>query len=157
MRPKTPVKPGEAKAAFEQFVTDAGLELTGLTAEVGIRTMLAFYTEVAAEGCEPENDGDMLLYQWGRFHPEDGGMLYLDITRQFIVPDDEHDDITQLSLAFIFAHLPSDPLELGPPTRWCYSQAELPEFDAFIQGSAPFALLRRRHPDRVTLDYQHVC
>lgn len=153
------VIPGQAKAAFEQYAIDAGLQLASATPEMGIRTMIAFYAEHSAEGCDTEPDSDMLLYQWGEFHPEDGGMLYLDITRQFILlPDEEdHKDITQLGLSFIMLRLPADPLELGPPNRWCRSRAELPEFQGYIQASASFALLGQRRPARVTLDYQEVC
>jgi hypothetical protein len=99
----------------------------------------------------------MLLYEWGSFHPEDGELLYLGITRQFILlPEDDHYDITQLNLTFILPKLADDPPQLGPPNRWC-TLDELPEFQTYIQESASFALLAERSPARVVLEYQEVC
>src|SRR5262245_10947013 len=125
------MKPSSAEKAVLRCLRQAGRELTSLRPLDAIEAMLDFYAAERAEGCALEDDGDMLLYQWGTHDWGDGESFELDITRQFTVTGEEDDDTRQLSLRFKFK--PSAELrELGDGNRWCHSPSKLQAFRTFI-------------------------
>lgn len=93
------MKSRQAKTQYLKRLEEAGLSLDELTAAVGIESMLAFYAEERADDCDLEEDGDMLLFQWGLFDWGKGEFLEINITRQFIGDAEEP---RQLSLTFQF-------------------------------------------------------
>lgn len=114
--------------------------------------MLSFYREERVEGCRPNANEDMLLYQWGTYHWGGGESFEFDITRQLIVGDGEDEDIFQLSLTFMFR--PAEELrKLGEGNHWCHSPEELEEFQALIGGSPAFIASEREEPSEVRLEY----
>ena len=133
-------------------VADAGRPLEALTPAEGVDLMTSFYREERAEGCHIDEDGDMLLYQWGTYDWGGGESFELDITRQLITGG-EDDDIFQLALTFRFQ--PTDPLrQSGAGNHWCHSPADLEDFRAFIFGSAPFLAVGREESAGVELGYE---
>ena len=53
--------------------------------------MLAFYASERCDGCVLEEDGDMLLFQWGTYNWGDSTHFELNITRQ-LMPGGEDGD-----------------------------------------------------------------
>ncbi|HWI59671.1 MAG TPA: hypothetical protein VNZ22_20760, partial [Bacillota bacterium] len=129
----------------------AGLHLTELSPAEGIRLMLDFYREVRFDGCPLEEDGDMLLFQWGPAGEGREQTFQCDISRQFIEAEVTEDDtISQLSLTFHFA--PSPALRaLKEGNRWCSLPDELAGFEAFITASKVYRAVETLQPTRVTL------
>jgi hypothetical protein len=128
------MKPRAAKKQFLQILKDAGLKTASLEPARGIELMMDFYRNERAEGCEIEEDGDMLLFQWGEY---DESVFDIDITRQFIDEKAEDENIRQLSLTFQFKL--TEPLQkLAEGNRWCHSPKELAEFRTFILASQAF-------------------
>ncbi len=126
-----------------------------LTPHAGATAMLAFFTEVAAEGVDLENDGDMLLFQWGIYDWGSGEHFSLDITRQFSVPCGEDHEISQLSLTFKYP--PEISLRaLGEGNRWCYEQGEAESFASFVQGTPAYKAVAERKDGSVDLGYSNV-
>lgn len=83
----------------------------------------------------------MLLYQWGTYDWGEGEFFELDLTRQFIEPDEgEEVCISQLHLTFQYEPTPALSA-LGAGTHWCASQDELPAFRTLVAQSAPYAAL----------------
>jgi hypothetical protein len=118
-----------------------------------INCMLDFYSEVRAEDCDVEGNGDMLLFQWGTYDWGGGRWFELDITRQFIVGDGEDDEIFQLSATAKFK--PSSELDsLGSGNQWCENLGKVSAFAEFIASSAPMRILRGTTPDKVEIDYE---
>jgi hypothetical protein len=102
--------------------------------------MLEFYTVERFDRCEFQQDGDMLLFQWGDSASLDGpGTFSLDITRQLTWSDREEDDpeIWQLSVGFVFP-LGEAGRAAGSSNRWCRSPSELESFRAFVTSSPAF-------------------
>jgi len=94
--------PSTSVNAFEEFVENRGGALPALTVRTGVAEMLSFYESVSPTGCTNE-DGDMLLFQWGTYNWGDGTQFEINITRQFIESAAEDDDaISQLQLTFKF-------------------------------------------------------
>jgi hypothetical protein len=150
------MKPDDAQNELETRIHQTGEVLCALTLEKGIRLMLDFYRDVRAEGCSLEDEGDMLLYQWGTFDWGEGRRFQCNITRQFMEPDEEEDDaISQLSFTFYY---PASEFHdsLADGNQWCASPDELPEFEEFITGSAAFKAVKDSTPDDVELDHGEV-
>lgn len=97
------MRPITAESVFEKFISQSGATIVTLTPSVGIHLMFEFYKQVRADNCPVDEDGDMLLYQWGTYNWGEGTYFQLDITRQFIEAGFEGDDgISQLSMRFYF-------------------------------------------------------
>ena len=94
------MKPRIASTRFLKRLEAAGVTLNALTPAAGFEALLAFYGEERAEGCDPDQDGDVLLFQWGTNDWGDGPEFEVDITRQLI--DDMDDEPRQLALTFEF-------------------------------------------------------
>src|SRR5262245_54775822 len=90
------------KKRFLQLIKLKAPELSSLSPAEGIMLMLGFYQDERADGCEIDEDGDMLLYQWGCYDWGQGESFEFNITRQFIAATAEDEDIRQLSLKFKF-------------------------------------------------------
>ena len=143
--------PQNSKAELKKRIGQSGI--AALTPVQGIRLMLDFYKEVRAEDCEPDEDGDMLLFQWGTYDWGQGRAFQFDITRQFIVSEDEDNDaISQLSFKFHF--MPSAGLDaIKGGNRWCSGPDELADFEAFIIASDAYRAVQALQPSKVTLEY----
>ena len=126
--------------------------------------MLEFYEAERFRGCVREEDGDMLLFQWGTVASDDSAHFDLDIIRQLMPSegaedtddlDNDDEGILQLSLTFRFT--PTSELEaLGSGDEWCASPSDLPAFRAFIDSSPAFTLVGSRVPTEVALDLDSV-
>jgi hypothetical protein len=129
--------PSTSVNAFEEFIENHGCSFPELTVRVGVAEMLSFYESIAPTGCANEN-GDMLLFQWGTYDWSDGANFEINITRQFIESAADDDDaISQLQLTFRF--LPdNDTASLSDGNCWCNSQSKLQPFREFIFSNEAF-------------------
>lgn len=118
-----------------------------------IAAMCDFYAEQRAEGAELDEDGDMLLYQWGVYSFDEPEAFQIDITRQFMVSGE--DEPLQLQLTCYFQ--PTDALrKISASNQWCASPDELPQFRKFVEASEAFKAVADAKPDRVELDFGQV-
>ena len=174
------MRPDESADRLRAFARANGVDLETCTPQAGIAQMLAFYREVAVEGCD-EEDGDMLLFEWGTVDWGQGASFQLGITRQFIDlhPDygtdddfDETDDefeaaddgltdedeagqFSQLRLTFHFDAAP-ELAALGQGDRWCQEQDELDDFETFVLESPAVRALGGRAAERVEVEHDLV-
>ncbi|MEX2581317.1 MAG: hypothetical protein WD342_19830 [Verrucomicrobiales bacterium] len=118
-----------------------------------VSCMLEFYRSERVEDCDLEEDGDMLLFQWGTYDWGEGRWFDLNITRQFIVPsEDEDDEIFQMSASAKFVpSLELDALKSG--NTWCHSPDDLSEFSEFIEDSQAMKSLGSIPPDHLEIKY----
>jgi hypothetical protein len=128
------MKPRAAKSGFLKRLDRAGQTLEALTPAAGVEAMLAYYAEERAEGCPLDEDGDMLLFQWGTHDWGTGPAFEVSIVRQLIVADDEEDEPRQLDLRFRFKPVVGASVRAG--NRWCQSPDDLSEFRRFVNRSA---------------------
>ena len=150
-----PMTPSTSVNTFEEFVENRGGSFPELTVRSGVAEMLAFYESVLPTGCTDEN-GDMLLFQWGTYNWGDGTQFEINITRQFIESAAEDDDaISQLQLTFKF---PSgkDADELGSGNRWCNSQSEIRRFRDFIFSNGAFLAKADLNPPGFFVHHEYV-
>ncbi len=139
--------PAESKS---ELIRRIGIPLEQLNARQGMDLMLAFYEQLRAE-CSPLNeDGDMLLFQWGTYNFSGSPIFQLDITRQCMVPNE--DEPHQLSLTFYYNTTEvTESLKSG--NKWCYRPDKLREFRQFIDDSAAFSAYADSKPSLVELDF----
>ncbi len=140
---------GEAKAKFESLLSTRRDKDNPV---VIISCMLDFYRDERTEDCRIEDDGDMLLYQWGTYDWGQGRWFDLNITRQFIPEGGEDDEIFQLSVSA--KYFPTPELDaLGANNRWCESPSKLPQFNESIAESPALMRLAGRPCYTVEIAY----
>jgi hypothetical protein len=144
------MNPSDSEDALKKRL---GPPIDAITPRRALDAMFAFYAEQRADGVVIEEDGDMLLYQWGVYSFTGTESFQLDITRQFIVTDDGDDEPYQLHLTLHFA--PTDALrQFDRGGEWCHSPDELPEFRKLVEASGPFVALADAKPLRVKLRFE---
>src|SRR5438128_1563161 len=124
------MKPRAAKTRFLKRLEVAGLSLDALTPAAGVEAMFAYFAEERADGCPSDEDGDMLLFQWGVHEWGEGPAFEISIVRQFIVATEEDVEPRQLDLRFQFE--PVAGTYVGNGNRWCESPDRLSEFRRFV-------------------------
>ena len=139
----------EIDGVFKRRLREQGLKVDELELEDGIMSMLLFYQQVRIDGCPLEDDGDMLLYQWGPRSLDDERVFVVDITRQ-LLPRRAGEPF-QLSLTFSFEA--DDPDAMGAGNEWCSAPAELDEFKRFIDESEAFEEARQLEAAAVDLTF----
>ena len=145
------MNPSESKSRFEQFVADSCGSVAGLTPADATRLILAFYRQVRATDRPLDEDGDMILFQWGAFDFGEGETYRYNITRQFIISGSEGDDgMSQLSLTVHFA-VTEALRALKKGSRWCSSPAQADGLEQFIRSHEATAAVASLTPLRTTL------
>ena len=137
----------DALSELQGVIASRGATLETLSVHDGLATMIDHYRSVRADDCAIDDDGDMLLFQWGTYDWGKGPFFEIDLTRQFAIGEGEDENIWQLSLTFVF--WPNRSLEAGH--RWCAHPAELDDFARFVWSHPALALTDE--PVRVELDY----
>jgi hypothetical protein len=138
---------GARKRLLARLETDAD-SLVALPLADAISAMLAFYAEERAEGCSLDDDGDMLLYQWGTNDWGEGESFEFNIARQFI---NARDEVSQLSLTYGFA-VSKETKTVGDGNKWCESPDELEKFRRFVTGSKAYKLVSSVLPIAATVE-----
>jgi hypothetical protein len=145
------MKPSAARTRFLKRLERAGQSLDTLTPIVGVEAMLAYYAEERADKCPLDQDGDMLLFQWGTHDWGKGPAFEVSIVRQLIVADDEDEEPRQLDLRFRFE--PATGASAGAGNRWCESPDRLPVFRRFVIRSAALKAAGQLRPESVALRF----
>jgi len=147
------MEPRTEKQHFLQVIEAHGQMLAWLTPADGVDLMLAFYQVERADGCKLDQDGDMLLFQWGCCDWGEGASFELNSTRQFIERDGEDEEIRQLHLTFKFK--PTESLrKLGEGNRWCHSPKDLEGFRSFLDAAPALTSVARAKPAEVVLEME---
>lgn len=142
------MRPDESEGALTKRL---GRPLEALTARRALRAMLGFYVGQRAEDVDVDEDGDMLLFEWGVYGFTGPESFQFTLTRQFIVTGE--DEPYQLHLTLHFD--PDDALRAIPGgSRWCRSPGESSAFGQFVESSAPFNAVADAEPSRVELYFE---
>lgn len=123
--------------ALHEFATRSGRDLSTADAATMVAVITDWYeSERATDAIDVDENGDMLLFQWGTYDFGRGPVLVYDLTRQFIVNDSDDDDgaIWQLNCELHYAALPEIE-SLGEDSDWCSSPSELDDFRSLIAAS----------------------
>ncbi len=143
------MKSNEAPSAFRTHLESLNLSIAELSLQDGIAAMISFYQNQRFEDCRIEEDGDMLLFQWGEGYTEDT-RFSIDLTRQLMYGDGADDEIWQLSLTFYYTETENI---LGNGNRWCSNLEALPDFIAFIAESPALQSVKNKFSQSTELQY----
>ena len=120
-----------APTVFQEYLGESISRLSHLQV---IDQMLDFYeSERASDAVPLDEDGDMLLFQWGDMEDE----FHLSLTRQLIGIDADGDQ-TMYQLIAVFRFEATDELEdIDSGSDWCMSPEDLDDFrDALLRSPA---------------------
>ncbi|SRR6266511_1878011 len=136
----------DAREHFEQFLASKARSATLLDASSAVEYAIDFYINVRADDVDVDDDGDMLLFQWGTYDWGNGPAFEYDITRQLVTEtsgsEDADNAFWQLSLTLQYE--PNDETQaLGSGEKWCSGLAEIDELREVIE-TAPATLYARR-------------
>lgn len=138
---------------FLDRLRDAGADLPSLTPAAGIDLMTRFYADERVAHCPLDEDGDMLLYQWGVYDWGAGEHFELNITRQLMTAAGDGDEtVRQLSLTFRY---PAEPAlhKLGDGSEWCDDPDGLDRFRGVVTKSKSYQAVRDRPAAAVALSF----
>jgi hypothetical protein len=147
------MEPAESRTTFEALLGRARVTLGALRLSAALRLMAEFYRDQRAEGCRLEEEGDMLLYQWGTYGFGQPETFQVDLTRQFMhmVGGDEP-EMSQLSLTMHY-EATQELRALGKGDQWCPRPEDLARFESFIRESEAFLAVAGVQPTRVSLEW----
>jgi hypothetical protein len=148
------VHAADSPSDFTSFAEARGLDLDHIGSVDAVGLMCDWYEVRRADDVTMEDDGDMLLFQWGTYS-WDGGAFSYDLTRQFIVNGEEDDDaIFQLSFTLLFDGA-GEAASVGSGDRWCSRPEELADFRSFIASSVASAFASSRQPSGTRLMFDN--
>lgn len=153
------MNPEQLKDEFDRRLTEFGVAVADLTPALGVRLMLDFYRDVRVIGCEPVDDGDMFLFQWGVCDFGEGPSFQFDLSRQLMVTSEEGDagDVVMSQLSLTFHYQPTPQLEaIRDGNRWSRTPKDLRAYETFINYSDAMLLIAKLRPRKVTLDYHEI-
>jgi hypothetical protein len=130
------VETSELEARFHEVLLQRHQVLEKLDAAAALDSILRWYEDERVDDAVAlDDDGDMVLLQWGTYDWGRGQWFEYDITRQVIQRHADGDDaIWQLSLTLRFA--PNEETDrLGEANRWCSLPAEVDAMRAFAHAS----------------------
>lgn len=144
--------PDHAVSAFADFAEG---DPTRLPIGEAFTAMFDFYASIAAEGALPEDEeGDMLLFEYGTYNWGEGERFELCLTRQLVLEPDE-DELEYWQLRLVFRYDPdrlSDATESG--LRWCSNARQLPQFRQFVFDSPAYRSVAGLSPSKVDLEWE---
>lgn len=148
-----PFEPGSATDAFRRFTAARAVSIARLGVTQIVALMTSWYELQQARGVAIDEDGDMLLFQWGTYDWGAGASLHYDLTRQLTFTKGSGDaEIWQLSLT---AHFPTsaESDRLGRGHHWCHRPDGLAEFQRHAMQARATQQLRDHSPVRTELAF----
>jgi hypothetical protein len=117
------MKSSEALSTLTGMLTAAGVNLASPSGADLSKALTVFrnFSEIPVEDVNKEEDGDMVLFQYGTYDWGSGEFFEVDLVRRLMPPgeDGEEDDDVIFQLQCTFRYVPTDSLRaLGSFDRW---------------------------------------
>lgn len=149
------MKTKDAKAAFEKHLKQSHIDLDGAAPGVLVQAMIDWYSSCRFD-VDIDEDGDMLLFQYGTYDWGTGECFEYNITRQCITSTEDPDDQEILQLSLTMRYAPTDTLrEIGSGDQWCVSPAETGDFIQFIADNAATRAIADQERQQTTLEFEN--
>jgi hypothetical protein len=110
----------------------------------GFARFLDCYKQYRIDRCLADDDGDVLVFQWGTYDWGDGEQFEVSLTRELLTAvGDGEEDVRQVALAYRFE--PTRELEqLGDGELWCDDPGSADRFWAKVQKTKPYLAVAHR-------------
>ncbi len=149
----TRVRASDLENDFLRYLGNQSRALDNLDAITAIGSMTTFYADHRVTDVDIDNDGDMLLFQWGIYGSDQQEFIY-DITRQVISGSGDDDSIRQLSLTLRYP-ITATSQSLGNGSRWCPHPEQAETFLALIAHHPATIHVGSAHPYRTQVIFDH--
>jgi hypothetical protein len=117
------------------------------------------YTNDRLDAVDIEQDGDMLLFQWGTYGKGPEKRFTVDLTRQVTLdlsdPDDAADSMRQLHVAAVYLCSPETE-QLGSGEKWCATPRDTQEFASSVKGSPAYLWAASNSPASLEVNLEGV-
>ncbi|MGW0637661.1 hypothetical protein [Nocardia salmonicida] len=138
---------------FLRYLGNHGRALDNLDAITAIGSMTMFYAYHRVADVDLDDDGDMLLFQWGIYGSDQQVFVY-DITRQVITGSGDDDGISQLSPTLHYP-ITATSQSLGNGSGWCPHLEQAETFLALIAYHPATTHVGSTHPYRTQVTFDH--
>ncbi|MFD8100244.1 hypothetical protein ACFV24_11960 [Nocardia fluminea] len=147
------MRASDLENGFLRYLGNHGRAVDKFDAITAIGSMTMFYAYHRVTEVDIDNDGDMLLFQWGIYGSDQQEFVY-DITRQVITGSGDDDSIRQLSLTL---HYPTTATSqsLGNGSRWCPHPEQAETFLALVAHHPATTHVGSAHPYRIQVTFNH--
>ncbi|MCP4964091.1 MAG: hypothetical protein GY926_02530 [bacterium] len=138
------------------FLSQRSLDLDRAAPQTLLLAVIAWYeTERTTDAAPLQNDGDMLLFQYGTYDWSEGPTFHYGITRQFVTTPGDELCIWQLSIT---AHYDAttEAVRLGSDHQWVGTPAECEQLRNHLSDSPATAYVQPLGPLRVELSFEQV-
>jgi hypothetical protein len=123
----------QSRDALLSFLLERGWSTDTVEPRVAVMAMVDWYAQARVEDAAAvDQDGDMLLFQWGTYDWGSGRAFEVDVTRQLILAAEEDDDaIWQLGLTFRYRpDVATEALAKGH--QWCGQPSDAAKFSTLL-------------------------
>ena len=148
------IEPKEAITAFEKQLKNSIIDFHNISVELLIDQQLTFYKKIRAKNVSYENDGDMILFQWGTYDWGEGKYFQFDIARQFIETDKNGDDAISQFHTILFY----DPNSIGEEiqgNKWFNNYKNTDEIKIFILQSDIYERIKSLKPIKREISWEY--
>lgn len=140
-------------SSFKNYLKDQGVKEKDITLESLMDLVLAYFQEVQFESADIENDGDMLLFEYGTYDWGQGKFFQIGLTRQLIEmhDDDEEQEDHMYQLQVTLFYNPSEFDSLPAFNKWSNEFSDLNDFKNMIVNSAGYQAALSKTPNRLEI------
>jgi hypothetical protein len=140
-------------ASFKKWIKDQGLKEKDLSLSSLPDLFLSYFQHIQFETVGEENDGDMLLYEYGTYDWGQGEQFQIGLTRQLIEAHDEEveqeDFMYQLQVTFFY---PASGFEsVSSFNQWSSDSLSLTDFQRMIVNSVGYQTALPKTPLRLEI------
>ncbi|MGZ3237972.1 MAG: hypothetical protein ACXWIN_04080 [Burkholderiaceae bacterium] len=143
---------------IEQLINDSELSKRSEGAKL-LELVVQLYKKYRIENTRTEEDGDMLLFQWGTYDWGQGNFFEIDLTRQITLafddPDEATDSMRQLRVTLKYEPN-SDTKKIGEGNQWCHSPDSMENFITLVKSSAAFVWSSQNKPYATSVELGYV-
>lgn len=143
--PWPPVDPEDLETGFVHFAAVNGVDLEKDPHATVFDTMLRYYAEVRVNGCDPGDDEDMLLLDWGSYDWGQGRAYEVDLSRQVLLPGRSDEAVLELHVVYRFPNT-GDLAKISVGNDWWGSPGSVDEFAEVLGTNVALALASGAEP-----------
>ena len=148
------IKPENSIKEFNQLLKKSKISYNEISVENLIQQQIMFYKEKRVKKVSYENDGDMILVQWGIYDWGAGKYFEFDIARQYIEIDKDGDDaISQFHTTLYFDNEAFN--EIKPGNKWFNSIENVGEIENYILQQDFYKILITKTPLKREINWEY--
>jgi hypothetical protein len=137
--PWPPVDPEDLRAGFDHFAAVNGVDPETDPYTTVFGTMLGYYAAVRVGGCDPGDDEDMLLLDWGSYDWGEGRAYEVDLSRQVVLPGRTDEAVVQLHVVYRFPNA-GELAKVPQGNDWWGTPASVDEFAETLKSNPALVL-----------------